>query len=451
MKNLVDKNSFLDFDTDLEIITCKWCPNGNLAICGNLIEDNSKRSTIDFYSNNGIHIRSLEQDTNVIITSLCWSGNGLNLAYSCQKYVIFVNIQPKYQWEYFNETLVFAYGKHDSQEVTLAFYDTKAGIKKKQVKNMAGCVKLVAYDQYFALLSTNSKEKIQSCVNYEVNIKLFDSDGKEVDSKQIGILPGYSAMNSTHLILASRDVVYCWQFRSSKLQLWSLKQGLKRKQIAFHIDDEPNNNLFYDRDTWVNPKKEEVQDFIWQIAACDKAFVVGRQDGIVNVYNLVEADDNKTMNVILYRKIQLTCRPDQMQMNCDGTAFSILDVCSRFTICDIEKENESEPGRKGLHLPYSENDAWSVIWAKDDPKMCALMIRNRLYLCQDFKIGAPEKTYEFGGEFGYLCDFQNLKVRSVIMEDIMQNPEAHNSEIKDNIVDYNILQGKAEDCSYVDT
>ena len=37
------------------------------------------------------------------------------------------------------------------------------------------------------------------------------------------------------------------------------------------------------------------------------------------------------------------------------------------------------------------------------------------------------------------------------MDDIMQNPEAHNSEIKDNIVDYNILQGKAEDCSYVDT
>ena len=92
MKNLEDKKAFLYFDTDLEIITCKWCPNGNLAICGILIEDNSKRSTIDFYSNNGIHIRSLEMDANVIITGLSWSGNGLNLAYSRQKYVIFVNI-----------------------------------------------------------------------------------------------------------------------------------------------------------------------------------------------------------------------------------------------------------------------------------------------------------------------------------------------------------------------
>jgi WD repeat-containing protein 35 len=46
-------------------------------------------------------------------------------------------------------------------------------------------------------------------------IQLCNAIGCPVESKTISIEPKYVAMNGTHVIVASDDVVYYWQYRSS--------------------------------------------------------------------------------------------------------------------------------------------------------------------------------------------------------------------------------------------
>jgi hypothetical protein len=39
---------------------------------------------------------------------------------------------------------------------------------------------------------------------------------------------------------------------------------------------------------------------------------------------------------------------------------------------------------KGEHLVTERKEVWSVIWSSDNPKLCALMEKNRLYVLRDF-------------------------------------------------------------------
>ena len=84
-------------------------------------------------------------------------------------------------------------------------------------------------------------------------IQLCNAIGCPVDSKQICIEPKYVAMNSTHVIIASDDVVYYWQYRSAHSKVQSLEQERKKKsgkENAFHIEELPNANGIYDRESW---------------------------------------------------------------------------------------------------------------------------------------------------------------------------------------------------------
>ena len=41
-------------------------------------------------------------------------------------------------------------------------------------------------------------------------------------------------------------------------------------------------------------------------------------------------------------------------------------------------------GAIGEHLTVERKEVWSVIWSSDNPKLCALMEKNRLYVLRDF-------------------------------------------------------------------
>lgn len=38
----------------------------------------------------------------------------------------------------------------------------------------------------------------------------------------------------------------------------------------------------------------------------------------------------------------------------------------------------------GEHLQTERKEVWSVIWSTDNPSLCALMEKNRLYVLRDF-------------------------------------------------------------------
>jgi WD repeat-containing protein 35 len=69
------------------------------------------------------------------------------------------------------------------------------------------------------------------------------------------------------------------------------------------------------------------------------------------------------------------------------------------------------------------------MWSADNPKLCALMEKNRLYVLNDYVQEEPILTS------GYLCDFSNLKVKAVMLDEILKDPEDI-KDINEMITDY---------------
>lgn len=72
-------------------------------------------------------------------------------------------------------------------------------------------------------------------------------------------------------------------------------------------------------------------------------------------------------------------------MNCDSTKFSIIDINGILSFYDMEATGGNSRGAGiGEHLPTERKEVWSIIWSSDNPKLCALMEKNRLYVLRDF-------------------------------------------------------------------
>lgn len=62
-------------------------------------------------------------------------------------------------------------------------------------------------------------------------------------------------------------------------------------------------------------------------------------------------------------------------------------------------------------------EVWSVIWSSDNPDMCALMEKNRMFVMRNFKQEEPVLSS------GYLCHFSDLEVKAAMLDDILKSPE----------------------------
>jgi WD repeat-containing protein 35 len=120
-------------------------------------------------------------------------------------------------------------------------------------------------------------------------------------------------------------------------------------------------------------------------------------------------------------------------MNCDSTKFSIIDINGVLSFYDFLANEGPQPGRGtqviGEHLQTERKEVWSIIWSTDNPKLCALMEKNRLYVLRDFQPEEPVLSA------GYLCDFTDLEVKAVLLDDILKDPEEIKN-ITEMIVEY---------------
>ena len=130
----------------------------------------------------------------------------------------------------------------------------------------------------------------------------------------------------------------------------------------------------------------------------------------------------------------LRCRPQQLSMNCDSTKFSIIDINGILSFYDFTSTANAQVGRgaqvvAGEHLQTERKEVWSIIWSTDNPVLCALMEKNRLYVLRDFQPEEPVLSA------GYLCDFTDLEVKAVLLDDILKDPEDIKN-ITEMIVEY---------------
>lgn len=115
-------------------------------------------------------------------------------------------------------------------------------------------------------------------------------------------------------------------------------------------------------------------------------------------------------------------------MNCDGTKFSIIDINGIVSFYDLTSDADGNTG-VGQHLPIEKKEVWSIIWSVDNPSICAMMEKNRLIVMKDFESEEPILSA------GYLCDFTDLEVKSVLLDEILKDPEEIKT-ISDMFVSY---------------
>jgi WD repeat-containing protein 35 len=120
-------------------------------------------------------------------------------------------------------------------------------------------------------------------------------------------------------------------------------------------------------------------------------------------------------------------RPQQLKLNCDSTKFSIIDINGVLSFYDMTDETDGTGC--GTHLALERKEVWSLVWSSDNPSLCALMEKNRLFVLRDFEPEEPVLSA------GYLCDFTDLEVKSVLLDDILKDPEEI-TNIKDMFVEF---------------
>jgi len=133
-------------------------------------------------------------------------------------------------------------------------------------------------------------------------------------------------------------------------------------------------------------------DAICCIAASTKMLLVARESGVVQQYSLPM--------VTLENKHQLRCRPATIQLNCDSTRFSVIDINNVLTLFDLEARVVNAAGVtvQGEHLAFEKKDVWvrddrqreGGVWmartscAASLPCHCALCTRACVCVCSKF-------------------------------------------------------------------
>ncbi|ELT97636.1 hypothetical protein CAPTEDRAFT_160931 [Capitella teleta] len=386
-------------DSGMQIVCAQWDHCGAvLAIAGSQRAADKDINVIQFYNPFGEHLRTLKVPGKQM-HSCSWEGGSLRIALAVDSFIYFANIRPDYKWGYFSNTVVYAYTRPERLEHHVIFWDTKNS--EKYVKYVRNLISIRACGDY-CCLATRADDQAGQFV-----LVLCNSIGTPLDSKYIDIEPMYVTMTRTHIIAASREAFYTWQFRNMK-SLASLEVSGKRKagsEKLYHIDDVPSGAGGETID--FNKAYSSTEDPLCCVAATDKVLIVGRESGTLNRYAMPQLS--------LTHKHTLNCRPHQIALNSTSTRLSIIDIAGVLTFYDLDVRVTDPNGQEviGEHLKFERKDVWDMKWAEDNSELFAMMEKTRMYI---FRKLDPEEPILSSG---YICHFKDLQIKSVLLDDIM--------------------------------
>merc|ERR1719316_2217227 len=102
------------------------------------------------------------------------------------------------------------------------------------------------------------------------------------------------------------------------------------------------------------------------------------------------------------------------------------------TLYDVEVKPSSGPGRQdnneekqqvGAQLEFERKDVWNMRWASDNPDLFAIMEKTRMYIVRGLQPEEPVLSN------AYICAFKDLQIQSVLIDEVMQNPENPRKEV----------------------
>ena len=419
-------------DANMMIKKCQWNYNGSvLAVAGIQTLRNAAGNTNDinvlaFYDPFGTLLKSIKIPGKTI-ESVSWEGMGLRLCMAVDSHIYFANVRPSYHWGYFGKTVVYGYTKPECDEMCIVFWDTCSG--ERYNKYLKGFIAIAAAGDN-CVLAVASLEKKRQYV-----LTLCDTIGSPVDSKVITIEPRIVSMTQYHVIVVSDAEVYIWQYRTLVSKLTSITPEMDDSNTAlrafdarermFHIEDMPRvppSDVTGFRSRY-NPEYPE-DNPISAVCASGSVLLIARSGGQLYRFTLP--------HLSLEGKYNLRCHATHLALNCTSTRCSIIDTQNILSFFDMkaafmEENTTARGGDSKAHLEFERKDVWSIVWADDDPEMFAVTEKARLTVFKGFE---PENPIPFSG---YLCQYSNLEVRSILLDELIVSPE---QPVESMIVDH---------------
>lgn len=195
-----------------------------------------------------------------------------------------------------------------------------------------------------------------------------------------------------------------------------------RKDKRFHIDDTPSGaaEILSDLDkTAYDPPINTASspDPICCIAMSDRLLLIGRQSGTIMEYSIP--------NVAVRHRHRLDARAYKISINSNSSRAAIIDANGVLSTIDLIESREMVggigAGSNGQLGRIERKDVWAMCWAKDNPQLLALMEKTRMYVLR----GAdPEEPISCSG---YICNFEDLEITGVLLDDIVNGSATPNS------------------------
>lgn len=403
-------------DTGMTSLCAKWNPDGTiLAVSGvksaSAESGGKELAMVQFYNPYGDHLRTLKVPGNSI-AGVTWEGTGLRLALAVESFIYFANVRPDYLWGFFRSTLVYAFPRPEKREHCVVFWDTESD--DKYTRFVKKLVAIRAAGENCVLISEVEDEATRSKLTA---VTLCNAIGGPVDTKYVDIKPQYVAMTATHVAVASEQHVYLWQYRTSlsKVNLNSAalaREAATQREQMWHVDDTGYTTAAAP-ERYVRPAERGTSDAIAAIAMSDRTLILGRESGSLLRFSLP--------SVSLDARHVLRCRPQAMAINCNSSMLSIIDIGGILTFFDLDaRSSTAGQGATGEHLAFERKDAWDMCWSDDNPELFAMTEKTRMYV---FRRMQPEEPVSSSA---YIAGFSDLKIRAVLLDDIMQSPEAPN-------------------------
>uniref|UniRef100_A0A0P4W8W7 WD repeat-containing protein 35 n=1 Tax=Scylla olivacea TaxID=85551 RepID=A0A0P4W8W7_SCYOL len=407
MRNESDDMPVL-IDTGMSVCACQWNHNGSvMAVAGTLhLSGIGEKdcNVVQFYNPFGEHLRTLKVPGKQI-TACSWEGGSLRIALAVDSFIYFANIRPDYRWCFFSNTVVYTFTKPDRSEACVTFWDTKNNEHFiKHIKYLMG----MASSGEHCVLAVRTDDG-----SGQFGLIICNAIGTPVDSKYIDIEPHYLTMTSSYVFAASKENFYLWHFKTPKahssIELISASK-LERQERLYHIDDAPTgmSDVFREGDKLY----EATNDPICSMTASERILVVGRESGALQRYTLP--------HVALTARYSLPCRPHRLALNCNSSRLAIIDITGLLTFLDLDTRSSDNNGSEvmGSILKFERKDVWDMCWAQDNPELFAMMEKTRMYV---FRNMDPEEPI---ASSGYLCNFQDLEIRAVLLDEVMREPES---------------------------
>ncbi|KAG7466040.1 hypothetical protein MATL_G00160600 [Megalops atlanticus] len=427
-----DENPVL-IDTGMNVASIQWNQCGSvLAVAGSqkAVSMDKDVNVVQFYTPFGEHLRTLKVPGKQM-TAVSWEGGGLRIGLAVDSFIYFANIRPDYKWGYCSNTVVYAYTRPDRMEYCVVFWDTKNN--EKYVKYVRSLLSITTCGD-FCILATKAddshpqEDAEAEAVTATYVLVLCNSIGTPLDSKYIDIDPLFVTMTRTHVIAASKEAFYTWQYRvAKKLTALEINQVAKTRkegrERVYHIDDSPSGTG--DGTLDFGKAFTATRDPICCITATDKTLIVGRESGTIQRYSLP--------NVGLVQKYSLNYRAYQLSLNCNSSRLAIIDITGVLTFFDLEPravtDSSGSQAAAGDPLKFERKDVWDMQWANDNPDLFAMMEKTRMYVFRNLDPEEPIQTS------GYICNFEDLEIKSVLLDEILKDPERPN---KDYLINFEI-------------